>query len=308
VAARRRIGAAALSALAALTLAVPAAAYCRTTTCDPLSDLPEERCEDEDGDGCFDTGAYLHWAQRCISFSVQKNGSPASDISYEEAHDAISGAFEIWLNSECGDGPPSLEAHPTEPVRCWKAEYNLDGPNANVWMFRDDRWPYQDEEFGSADTLALTTVTFDPTSGEIYDADVEINAHDNRITVGDDRVVNDLASIVTHEAGHVLGLSHSDIPSGTMYYAYLPTRTNLRSLHDDDLEGICAAYPVDRDTPDECDPEPRRGFTPECATTKKGWTCSAPGSGSSWRASSLGLLAVAALAARLRRRQRRGQR
>jgi len=288
--------------MAALTLTASAAAYCRTTTCDATSDDPEERCEDEDGDGCFDTGEYLHWKQRCISFSVQSDGSPASGISFAQAHDAISQAFETWLTTTCGDGIPSLEASPTEPVQCSKQEYNLDGPNANVWMFRDDSWPYEEEGFSSSDTLGLTTVTFNPDTGEIYDADVEINANDNRITVGDDRVENDLVSIATHETGHVLGLGHSSYPDATMYYAYLPSRTSLRSLSEDDADAICAAYPPNRDTPEGCNPEPRHGFSTECATSDTGCACTAPGGRTSRGTSAVGLLAIAALLARIRRR------
>jgi MYXO-CTERM domain-containing protein len=291
--------------MAALTLTAPAAAYCRTTTCDATSDDPKERCVDEDGDGCFDSGEYLQWKQRCISFSVHQDGLPRSGISYEQAHGAISQAFETWLTVDCENGLPSLEALPTEPVQCSKTEYNLDGPNANVWIFREDSWPYQDEGFAAADTLGLTTVTFNPDTGEIYDTDVEINAHDNAITVGDERVANDLASIVTHEAGHVLGLAHSSHADSTMFSAYLPERTSLRSLSEDDVDGICAAYPPERDTPAECDPEPRHGFSTACATSENGCACTAAGGRTARGPSAIGLLLIAALLARIRRRTNR---
>ena len=65
--------------------------------------------------------------------------------------------------------------------------------------------------------MALTTVTFNPKTGEIYDADMELNSADNPITVGDQEIVFDLHSIVQHESGHTLGLAHSAFDSDTMY-------------------------------------------------------------------------------------------
>ena len=61
------------------------------------------------------------------------------------------------------------------PVECDQVQYNQDQPNQHVIIFRDDVWPYDD----SNNTLALTTVTFDPDTGELYDADMEINSTEN---------------------------------------------------------------------------------------------------------------------------------
>ena len=60
-----------------------------------------------------------------------------------------------------------------------------------------------------------TTLSIDTVSGQILDADVEIDAFDPGqngmppITTSDSNVGYDLESIVTHEAGHFLGLAHS---------------------------------------------------------------------------------------------------
>ncbi|MGC3958051.1 MAG: matrixin family metalloprotease [Verrucomicrobiota bacterium] len=48
----------------------------------------------------------------------------------------------------------------------------------------------------------------------------------------------DIFSLTTHEAGHSLGLNHSDNPAATMYAFYQYTT----GLHDDDIQGIRSLY------------------------------------------------------------------
>ena len=56
------------------TTATPAAAYCRTTTCDPEG-VGDDACR-TDEDGCEVGGHLLYWSSRCATFSVQRDGSP----------------------------------------------------------------------------------------------------------------------------------------------------------------------------------------------------------------------------------------
>lgn len=240
-----------------LTWTTPAEAYCRTTTC-----IPSENCEYDPVTGCAVNGTFLEWKRSCVSFSVQQDGSPRRGIDYEEAHSIIAGAFANWLDTSCPGGRPSLDIADLGAVSCNAPQYNQSGPNANVWMFRDDAWE-SDRGFAGAAELAITIVTYHPDTGEIYDADVEINSHQIPITIGDENVQYDLASIVTHEAGHFLGLSHSRVLDSVMRVNYLPGTTSLRQLAEDDREGICAIYPPDREVPNgNC--TPRHGFTSAC--------------------------------------------
>jgi hypothetical protein len=131
-------------------------------------------------------------------------------------------------------------------------------------VFRDDTWPYT----GSAHELAATTVTHDQ-YGVIYDADMEINAtsplsvavaglRQKGLIVGQ----HDLLSIVTHEAGHFLGLDHS-LVDGAIMRASLPSGEVRTELGDDDVAAICTLYPPGREIA-ACDPTPHGGFAPSC--------------------------------------------
>lgn len=278
-----------LAALAALGLSLTAAraeAFCRTTTCSPNECQPTAGCS-----YCLDGGLPLYWPGGCASFSAQVTGSPLRGISGALTGDVVKTALAKWIGVDCGGAPPSLALFQTQDVVCDKQEYNQDSPNANVWMYRDDAWPY-----GSSSTLALTTVTFNVKTGEIYDADVEVNSLQVPLTVGDTAVQADLDSIVTHEAGHFLGLSHSCDKQATMYASYQFGETGLRSLEADDAQGICAIYPPGKDV-SQCSPIPRHGFSIDCGVEpeEKGCCSTAPGgpSGAGRWALGLGLGALA---------------
>jgi hypothetical protein len=78
----------------------------------------------------------------------------------------------------------------------------------------------------------------------------------------------DLQSIVTHEAGHFLGLAHSLVPTSTMVAQYTSGTQTFRMLDPDDGAGICAVFPPD--APAQCDVAPRQGFSPACGIFPSG--------------------------------------
>jgi hypothetical protein len=281
-------------------LAEPAQAYCVSTTCE--ADLSDASCELVRG--CWVGGQQLRWPNRCISFSVQEDGSPLRGIAASAATRAISKAFATWMGADCGAGEgPSIAVFSLGEVSCRRQEYSQSGGNANAWIFRDDAWPYPDD----SGTLALTTVTYNPDTGEIFDADVEVNTADNSITVGDSSVSFDFASIATHEAGHVLGLSHTLDRTATMYAEYSPRSVATRSLTADDETAICEAIPPDRPLPADCNPEPRRGFSSECADRDSGGCAATLASRAGASTALVGCVVLSGLVAWRRRARRRAR-
>ncbi|MCA9632699.1 MAG: matrixin family metalloprotease [Myxococcales bacterium] len=279
--------------VSALIFADDASAFCRTTTCDPKSGT----C-DVDAEGCVLSGLPLYWPGACVSFSVNKSATPLRGVDWETTETLVTQGFNTWLSVDCGGSKPSLSLESRSPVACDSQEYNQHQPNANIWMYRDDFWPYE----GAVNTLALTTITFNVKTGEIFDADVEINSVENELTTTDQGVKIDMLSIVTHEAGHFLGLSHTVKGDATMYARYNPGSTSLRTLTADDAAGMCEIYPPGREA-DSCSFDPRHGFSGECSgPVDEGCSCrsiGAPSPGGS--APALGLLAIGLVWLRRRR-------
>ncbi len=248
---RRPLVLAFVAALSASLLSAPeAAAFCRSTTC-------SDNCA-RDLDDCKIEGAKLEWKTQCVSFSVQQDGSEHIDL--EVIRDVVTKSFVEWSDRECPEGGIATMAFTAEAdAACHAAEYNEDGPNANIVLFQDYRWSYTSED----NTLAKTTVTYDTETGEILDADIEMNHAYNELTTSDDDVAYDLQSILTHEIGHFVGLDHTLDFIATMNAGYQEGTTELRTLEDDDIAGLCAAYPPGRDV--KCNPTPKGGFSGECA-------------------------------------------
>jgi hypothetical protein len=296
------------AAFAALLLhASGASAFCRTTTCDPND--AKEHCV-IDANGCVTTGKPLAWASSCVTVGVQQMGSPRNGLGYDDVANVVEQAFGAWMNASCGTGKPSIDVKLIEPIECGESEYNSDLANANIVLFREDDWPY----VGAANAIGLTTTRFDTKTGDLWDADIELNGVGAQLSVGDPVTGDDLQSVLTHEAGHFLGLSHSSDQTATMKPVYDPARdgTNFRTLAKDDMLGICAAYPPTRKaTTDSC--ENRHGFSGQCGAEQpppaesKGCslnTRTAVARSSLESTSSLLALIGAVCAARLARRRR----
>lgn len=289
---------AAACGLLLLSGATSAFAFCRTTTCDPKD--PTQGCE-LDAERCVLSGKPLYWPGACISFSVNRDASPLRSLDWETTEQLVSAGFNSWMAVDCGGGArPSIAMTSRSPVACDATEYNQRQPNANIWAYRDTAWPYA----GGDTTLALTTITFNTTNGEIFDADVEINSAENELTTGDTQVRTDMLSIVTHEAGHFLGLSHTNKTESTMFASYVAGSTGLRSLSPDDAAGMCAVYPPGRDA-DSCSFDPRHGFSGQCSgELDEGCRCGLVGAGRPGGAPLAAFVMLGLMGAAWRRRSR----
>lgn len=311
-----------------------AAAYCRTMAC-PLppdfSPSPGSCVPDDFASYCasLDPPANpipIWWRNACVGYDIQQNAS--AQVPYATASTMFAAAFTKWTSTMCPVGAPtddagtgssrvSIDVRDLGPVACDEVQYNQDQGNQHVIIFHDDTWPHDDAN----NTLGLTTVTYDPDTGEIYDADMEINATVPLSTT--DAVPQDgfdFDSIITHECGHFLGMAHSGEDRATMFAHYTQGSSYMRELTADDVSGICSIYlpggqrAVDPTaTPDgsgivnedACDPTPRHGFASECASKpSKACDVAEPPARAAWPPMAGAALLGAAFVRRARRRRR----
>lgn len=313
-----------LAATSVLGLALPGAAHAYCTT---RVDSARARTEGVVGeDGCYGSGPNLHWKNRCISYQIYNQ---IVHFSQQEAQQVVAEAFAKWTQTSCetaegGDARISIDVRYLGFTACAAAGRSMakdgkpgivpNGPNQNAIAFRDASWPYKSSDDGLDDpsrTLGLTTVTYNDKTGEIVDADMEINSFDAPVKIRDITFDDyDLASIVTHEVGHFLGLAHSEDPNATMYAEHSRGDVGKQFLKPDDIRAICSVYLPggQRATgsgalvePGPCDPTPRGGVQSVCDEGAGGCSLS---TGSPTSLSAYPLLALCALGAlgRLRRR------
>lgn len=315
VRAQRLAARASVIAIAAGALLAPraASAFCRTTTTPIPANYSPTR-------GCFTDGLPLFWKGACVGYSV--NNAASQSIPLETATNVIDAAFASWNGAACGGSQVGIATSNLGPAECDEVRYNTGGPNQNVIIFRDTKWPYSDPN----NTLGLTTVTFNADTGEIYDADMEINSTGGNLTTTTSVPANgfDLLSVITHEAGHFLGLAHATDATATMYASYRPGTSALRTLSDDDVAGMCAIYPNENErnvassvsasgvlAADACDATPRHGFGSACAENPTPSESDSGGSGGcaigarpSSTSAALWVIAGVAVAAAASRRRR----
>ncbi|HEX3345448.1 MAG TPA: matrixin family metalloprotease [Polyangiaceae bacterium] len=221
-------------------------AFCRTTTSKaPAGWNPAVS-------GCWTDGVPLAWPGKRVPYGVASQAS--KQVTLAEATRVADLAFASWNGAQCGGEPLGLEAYDDGPSTvpdgsdgdalaewAYCADSNSCAPVAHdVVVFDDVAWPYDDP----VNTLALTTVTYGVDDGQIFEAYTEVNSAEHALTTTEppppDGATYDLQAILTHEAGHFLGLAHATDTTSIMYAYYTPGAITLTA---DDLDAVCAVYP-----------------------------------------------------------------
>lgn len=246
----------------------------------------------------------LAWRRRCTSVSVS-DALPPQSLTTAEVQDVLRASFLAWTTADCGGAPTGLSADVLLDANlCTEAAHDRSGPNTHAIVFVQEGW--SSDRGHAANAYAVTYVWHDTETGEILDADLEINETTRRYAIcpelGCTDGAVDLQNVLTHELGHYFGLAHTpDDVLATMNASAPPGETIKRTLATDDVTGICTVY-APGSLPDACDPTPRGGQNLAC--TPAG-TCGCRAPGAADRGSvGLGLVALAALATVVRRRRR----
>lgn len=219
-----------------------ARAYCRETV-DSSSEGP---CTDNS------TEPPLFWNRSCVSYvfndQVFKRLLPMTET---EVRNTFATCYQTWAAVQCSNAKGAIPflvaqvAGRTTPTSV--SEFVYDKPNESIVVVREaSEWvsPNNDHD---PNALALTLIWHDKHSGEILDVDMELNKGtwqfancDQGCNAGSTAKV-DLQNTVTHEAGHLLGLGHSNVPGATMQPRTSRTpEITKRVLKDDDKEGYCS--------------------------------------------------------------------
>ncbi len=263
------------SIAASLVVASRADAYCRSRT------VRDVACDTFDASGCPTCGVPLFWRSRCVGFSLQQDAS--KQVAYDAAERAVVRGFARWSAAPCPGGTASIDARDLGPVLCSAVAYSTRAPNQNTIVFRDGTWRPDGATSNPGglrgETIALTTTSYNTRTGELVGADMEINTAQFSFSAAGDPAPDafDLEAVVTHEAGHFLGLAHTGDRSAVMYAGGETGRTLQRELKTDDVDAICEAYPSDGSRTVDvgvapsgqlaataCDPEPANGLATEC--------------------------------------------
>lgn len=186
-------------------------------------------------------GPSLIWENRRIEWVADDAlGQDITDDAAELA--AIRAAFDAWNTPDCSD----LEFVFSGTRANVQAGASAGGPYQNVVVFLSEGWPYE------RGVIAVTTNAYQPSTGVVYDADIELNDQHFKFVLADRGCdarpgTMDLQNTLTHEVGHIIGLDHPPSTRAnedvTMFASAPPCETGKRSLEQDDIDGLCAIYP-----------------------------------------------------------------
>ena len=233
----------------------------------------------------------LYWPSGCVSMHLNEEGT--AEIDFDRVLAATQSSFDSWTEVECSYFT-FVYAGLTNEDRVGYVS-GAKG-NANILVFRDDEWTQ------GTGVLALSSVTFDRTTGKIVDADIEFNTADFRYTSNVSAATSaiDYENTLTHELGHVLGLDHTEDEEATMYPSAPNHEVKKRTLEQDDIDGICHTYSNEEGTQASCNADEQgyydRSLTDQVADKDDDCSCSQVRRSSSLPGLGMGLLLLGFLA------------
>lgn len=251
--------------LLAVTLPVaPAAAYVRTLT---GSKVP------------------VQWPDACVTI-LADTGNPPAPLTSVLVEKAVRGAAAAWSY-------PTSTCTKLKLGVMTKAASNspAEVDHVNHVAFRQQDWCHvpagAEAVCYDKNTLAITSVTANKGTGDIVDADIEVNAV--YFTWGDLLAKptpgsQDLQTVLTHELGHLIGLDHTcnaamgavdnngqtvpkcssaprSVQATIMYPSTVSASPIRRVLSSDELRAICEVYPKGTGVPCAAPPARDGGAT-----------------------------------------------
>lgn len=211
----------------------------------------------------------LYWKENTtITWQANQQGNPETMPSGSE-FTAFERSFATWQTVLESCASVRLTQGAMTATRY--AGYKGDGKDQNVLLFRLQSCAAvvpqgdacsKDDSCGNkydcwdhgAGALAITTTSYSPSSGKIFDADVEFNNPNFTFTTVDTPpcvrpnfnqqcVASDIQNTLTHEIGHMLGLAHDPNPISTMYASADPGELKKRMLDTGTAQFPCDVYP-----------------------------------------------------------------
>ncbi|MEW5742860.1 MAG: myxosortase-dependent metalloprotease, MXAN_2677/MXAN_2678 family [Myxococcota bacterium] len=214
----------------------------------------------------------LYWKENSV-IDIRQNSDGNPDTPGLTEFSAVTKAFATWQTEQASCGSLTITEGPRTSTRV--AGYDeKSANNENVVLFRQKMCtgivPTNDECLADDDcgnkydcwqhaptAIAITTTSFHPQSGQILDSDIELNAPRFLFTTVDSPpcvspmfdvscVATDVQNTLTHEAGHLLGLGHTNEVGSTMTPRADPGETSKRDLDLNSKKFVCDVYPAGR--------------------------------------------------------------
>lgn len=208
------------------------------------------------------TDICVYWPVRTLPYWIHQAGT--ADVPGDAELPVIRTSFGSWSLAACTDlsfadrgltadtrvgyarGEPPLNVVVFRPRLCADAAAGhaclTQGGCKNLF----NCWERPDNG------IALTTTTYSKRTGELFDADIELNEAARAFAIlsapctGDFCKEDDLQNTVTHEVGHFIGFGHETDPTSVMFASAVPGETVKRRMNAGDVEGLCAVYPRGR--------------------------------------------------------------
>jgi hypothetical protein len=178
-----------------------------------------------------EVGKRIRWATDTVG--LQMDPEFQTFLGPGDAYASLAMGFDAWRGLP---RVPDLNVLPGTPDTLGN---HAGHPTNGIYLLRD--WPYE------AAKLAVTIVTYEMDTGRLLDADIVVNGQSKFALLSEPTTPGldsyDLAAVLTHESGHVLGLGESQAgEQATMWPYARPDDTQKRSLDTDDEDGVTESY------------------------------------------------------------------
>jgi hypothetical protein len=175
------------------------------------------------------SGHPVRWSSPTITLYVDER------LEHAYGKEAVASALSIAVDAWRGlPNVPDITIS-ERPAPGYQADQRTNG------VYFMSPWPFARQQ------LAVTVSTYD-LEGRMIGADVLVNGDSEYALLADGadepgQVKHDMAAVLTHEMGHVLGLDESPDDQGATMWPYIRGGdVHQRTLSDDDEQGVIAAY------------------------------------------------------------------